>query len=148
MYEDHSMKRVHILRGHTVSPGYAEGTALVTRLPLSFHGVSMERETGIVRWKGHELEGKSVKDMIVVMDTGRGSTGGSWALYSLKTVYGTAPKGIVCRKADPITTAPAILAGIPMVDKLDQDPCEVIRTGDYVKVDATRGIVEILKADG
>jgi len=138
--------RHYILRGHRISPGYAEGETIVTKFPLSFHGISMERETGTVRWKGHELEGMSVKDKVVVMETGRGSTGGSWALYSLKTVYGTAPKAILCIKADPITSAAAILAEIPMIDKLDQNPFEVIGTGDYVKVDATNGIVEVYKA--
>ena len=32
-----------------------------------------------------------------------------------------------------------------VVDRLDQDPIEVIETGDWVKVDGDRGIVEVTK---
>jgi len=34
-----------------------------------------------------------------------------------------------------------------MVHKLDQNPLEVIKTGDYIKMDATEGIVEVIKKD-
>jgi uncharacterized protein len=33
----------------------------------------------------------------------------------------------------------------PAVTDLDQDPLQVIETGDWVKVDADRGVVEIMK---
>lgn len=39
----------------------------------------------------------------------------------------------------------AITHDIPMVHKLDQNPLEVIKTGDYIKMDATEGIVEVIK---
>jgi hypothetical protein len=32
-----------------------------------------------------------------------------------------------------------------MVHRLDQNPLEVIKTGDYIKMDATAGIVEVSK---
>ncbi len=37
---------------------------------------------------------------------------------------------------------------MPMVDRLDKDPVEVIKAGDWVKVDADNGIVEVVKAGG
>jgi len=37
-----------------------------------------------------------------------------------------------------------VVASIPMVDKLENNLLEVIKSGDYVKVDATAGIVEIV----
>ena len=63
----------------------------------------------------------------------------SW--YAMKE--GNNPAAVICLKAEAILASAAITAGIPMVDKLDQNPLEVIKTGDYVKVDATAGIVEI-----
>jgi predicted aconitase with swiveling domain len=39
----------------------------------------------------------------------------------------------------------AFLVKIPLVDKLEQDPFEAIHTGDFVKVDAEKGIVRISK---
>jgi hypothetical protein len=34
---------------------------------------------------------------------------------------------------------------IPAVTELDQDPLEVIRNGDWVRVDGDRGVVEVLR---
>jgi hypothetical protein len=56
---------------------------------------------------------------------------------------GNNPAAVICLQAEAILAGAAITAGIPMVDKLDRNPLEVIKTGDYVKVDATAGIVEI-----
>jgi hypothetical protein len=36
-----------------------------------------------------------------------------------------------------------VVTRVPAVTDLDQDPIEVIRSGDWVKVDGTNGIVEI-----
>ena len=32
---------------------------------------------------------------------------------------------------------------VPAVTDLDQDPCLLIRTGDWVRVDATHGLIEV-----
>ena len=45
----------------------------------------------------------------------------------------------------PVWAALAIVLKIPLVDRLDKNPCEVIETGDYVKVDGAKGIVEVTK---
>jgi len=39
----------------------------------------------------------------------------------------------------------AFLVKVPLVDKLEKDPFEIIQTGDFVKVDAEKGIVTITK---
>jgi hypothetical protein len=38
-----------------------------------------------------------------------------------------------------------VVAGVPAVTELDRDPTEVTSTGDWVKVDADKGLVEITK---
>jgi len=38
-----------------------------------------------------------------------------------------------------------VVSHVPCVTALDQDPVEVIRTGDLVRVDGDRGVIEILK---
>lgn len=45
---------------------------------------------------------------------------------------------MVCLEVEPI-----IAAGIPMVDKLDQNRLKLIKRGDLVSVDATQGLVEV-----
>ena len=39
----------------------------------------------------------------------------------------------------------AVVMRVPSITALDQDPLDVIETGDWVIVDADRGIVEVVK---
>jgi hypothetical protein len=39
----------------------------------------------------------------------------------------------------------AVVTRVPAVTELDQDPLSVIETGDWVKVDGDRGVVEVIK---
>jgi predicted aconitase with swiveling domain len=39
----------------------------------------------------------------------------------------------------------AVVTRAPAITDLDQDPLSVIATGDWVKVDADRGVVEVTK---
>ena len=38
-----------------------------------------------------------------------------------------------------------VVMRVPSITELDRDPLEIIETGDWVKVDGDRGIVEITK---
>ena len=130
-----------ILKGHKVAKGKAEGEALVSHEPISFMG-GVNPETGVIIDKGHELEGISVTGKILVFPVGKGSSVGSYRLYEMMRCK-TAPKGIINSRADPVVTVGAIFSNIPMVDRLDGNPLELIRTGDHVELDADQGIVRI-----
>jgi len=39
----------------------------------------------------------------------------------------------------------AIISGIPLVDRVQENPLEAIETGDFVKVDADSGLVTVIK---
>ena len=131
-----------ILKGHKVAKGKAEGEALVTRQPISFFG-GVNPEAGVIIDKSHELEGTSIAGKILVFPIGKGSSGGSYMLYEMKLCK-TAPKGIINLRADPVVALGAIFSDIPMVDKLDGDPLELIKTGDHVEIDADQGSVKII----
>ena len=130
-----------IVKAHRVSRGKAQGAALVSKSPISFFG-GVNPETGEIVEKGHELEGESVSEKILVFPIGKGSTGGSFKLYEL-AYNQKAPKAIINVRADPIITIGAIISNIPMVDKLQENPIELIQTGDLVEVDADQGIVRV-----
>jgi uncharacterized protein len=134
------MKEI-ILKGHKVSKGRAQGEALVSRSPISFLG-SVNPETGLVVERGHELDGKSVSDKILIFPIGKGSTAGSYQLYEL-ACNKKAPKAIINIQADPVIAAGAIISNIPMVDQLEQNPLDLIKTGDFIEVDADQGIVRV-----
>lgn len=125
------------MKGRMISPGKAEGEAIVSKEPIGFYG-GIDVKTGIVIEKGHELEGKCVKDKILVFPCGKGSTVGSYVIYGLKR-NGVAPKAIVNRETETIVATGVILAGIPTVDGVD---IENIKSGDKLIVDADNGVVE------
>lgn len=133
-----------ILHGKTVNEGKAEGEAIVSKLPFSFLG-DFNPNNGTVGVKGHDLEGQSLKGKIFVFLTGKGSTAGPLPAYRGKE-QGNTPAGMICANAEPVIAMVAIMTGIPMVHQLDKNPIEAIRTGDYVKLDATSGIVEVIPA--
>jgi len=125
------------MKGRTISPGKAEGNAIVSPDPIGFYG-GIDAKTGIVIEKGHPLEGEKVTGKILVFPCGKGSTVGSYVIYGLvKNKVG--PVAIVNKETETIVATGAILAGIPCVDQIDIDK---IKTGDKLKIDAEKGIVE------
>lgn len=125
------------MKGRMISPGKARGEAIVSRSPIGFYG-GIDPKTGIVIEKGHELEGKGVKDKVLVFPQGKGSTVGSYVIYGLRK-NGVAPAAIVNKETETIVATGVILAGIPCVDKID---IETIKTGDKLAVDADNATVE------
>lgn len=126
------------MKGRTISPGKAEGVAIVSKEPIGFYG-GIDIKTGIVIEKGHPLEGKSVKDRILVFPNGKGSTVGSYVIYGIKK-NGVAPAGIINKETETIVATGVILAGIPCVDQID---IEKINDGDKIQLDADNATVEI-----
>jgi len=126
------------MKGRMISPGIAEGVAIVSTEPIGFYG-GIDIKTGIVIEKDHPLEGKSVKDKILVFPCGKGSTVGSYVIYGIKK-NGVAPAGIVNKETETIVATGAILAGIPCVDQID---IEKIKDGDMVLLDADNALVTI-----
>lgn len=131
-----------ILRGRPVVSGNAKGAALVSSRPLSFLG-GVNVKTGIIIERGHDLYGKSIKDVILCFPHGHGSTVGSFVLYALAK-RGMAPKAIVNSTADPVVVVGAIIANIPMVDGIN---ISRIKTGDIVEVNGENGVVKIYRGE-
>ena len=131
------------LKGRPISKGYAEGEAIVCPEAIGFN-FGVDVETGTIIEHNHPLQNQSFKDKILVFPRGKGSTGGSYVVYQVAKLK-TGPKAIINVTTETIIAAGAIMGGIPVIDKLEQNPLEVIANGDYVKVDANNGTVEIFK---
>lgn len=138
------MAKTKRYQGRVISRGSTEGEALVSRRPLSLMGSVLDLKTGVITLGGHDLEGQCVKDRILVYDTDYMSTSGAFGLLNMVQVYGCGPKGIIWRDAHNITASAAIYAGIPAMDRLQEGIAwELIKTGDWVRLDAIQGIVEV-----
>ena len=126
------------MKGRTINPGDAKGTAIVSKSPIGFYG-GIDIETGIVIEKNHELEHQKITDKILVFPYGKGSTVGSYVIYGLKK-NNVAPAAIVNTETETIVATGAILADIVCVDKVD---ISLFKTGSYVTIAATEKEAEI-----
>jgi predicted aconitase with swiveling domain len=118
------------LKGRIIYKGKAEAEALVTTMPISFYG-GVDPNTGVVIEKGHELNGRSIKDKVLVFPQGKGSTVGSYTLYRLKK-NGVAPAAMINKETETIVAVGAIISEIPFVDKVDVTK---IKTGNKISVE-------------
>jgi predicted aconitase with swiveling domain len=129
-----------ILHGRRVMGGYAEGEALVSSEPVSFYG-GVNPLTGCITEPGHCCCGENVSGKVFVVPTGKGSTVGSYVIYRMKKL-GTAPAAIINVETEAILATGCVISDIPLVDKLDRNPVEVISTGMKVVVRGDEGIIE------
>jgi predicted aconitase with swiveling domain len=124
------------LSGQVVKAGRAEGEALVSPEPIGFLG-GVDPTTGVVIEAGHPLEGQCITGRVLVFPTGKGSTVGSYTIYRLAR-SGLAPVAILNAEADPVVAVGAIIAEIPMVDRVDVSS---IHTGDWVQMQGQNVVV-------
>lgn len=50
--------------------------------------------------------------------------------------------------ADALAAAGAVLSGIPLVHRCDEDPIQVLKTGDWIRVDGFLGLIEWRRGEG
>ena len=126
------------LLGRKIFKGKVTGEALVTKDSISFYG-GVDPENGVVVEKGHELEGISISDKILVFPSGKGSTVGSYVIYQMAKT-GKGPKALVLKDCEAIVAVGTIISELPCVDHIDVDKIE---TGMQLVVDGDNASVEI-----
>lgn len=129
------------IRGRSVVKGKGEGEALVADATLSFWG-EVDAVTGKIIAVGHPLEGESLRGRVLVIRSTKGSSGTPMIL-NLARLEGNAPVAFINVEVDSLAALGCIVNQIPMMTDLEQNPFEVIRTGDRVVVDADQGIVRV-----
>jgi predicted aconitase with swiveling domain len=134
---------VIVLKGRKVVGGIAEGEAMVTKDTISGWG-GINPMTGTVIETRHELRGQSFKDKVLVFPGAKGSSGWSNAFHMTRLTQ-SAPKAMVFTTMTTKIALGAVVMHTPSVTDFDRDPLSVIETGDWVKVDGDRGIVEVTK---
>lgn len=132
-----------ILRGRKVVGGKAEGEAMVTRDRISGWG-GIDARTGTIIETRHELCGESFKGKVLVFPGAKGSSGWS-SQFHLARLTGCAPAAMLFNEMTTKIALGAVVTRAPAVTDFDRDPLEAIETGDWVRVDADQGIVEVMK---
>lgn len=127
------------LIGKPVVAGSAEGTAIVSKQPISFWG-GVNPRTGEITDRRHERSGATVTGKVFVFPQGKGSSTAS-AILMESIRAGTAPAAIINLKVDPILALGAIVADelyhktVPIV-VLSREDFDAIQEGDYLIVES------------
>lgn len=145
-----SIEKIILRSKHKGIGSIAEGEAIVTKNALSFifdvggvwHRPMSAKVTN--RIAVPDLYGEDLSNKILVFPTGRGG------IFSTAMIMGLAkknlaPKAMINIKTHPVFAYASIVLNIPTIDELDKNPCEIIETGDWVRVNAGKGIVEVIK---
>ena len=107
----------------------------------------MDRRRGVFSRPSHDLYGQSYAGRILVFTTAKGGVATSWALRDLRE-KGLAPAGLVFQQANPIVVQGAVFARLPLLHRLEPDPVNSLRTGDWVRLDPAQGLLEVLRRAG
>ena len=99
--------------------GKINGTVLKSKDSINFLG-TVDKKTGIISDKNHDLYDKSLKDSILVFPSGVGSSVGAYTIYSIKS-NNAAPLAMICQKADLTVATGCALANIPLITISDEE---------------------------
>jgi predicted aconitase with swiveling domain len=135
-----------VLTGRKVVGGIAEAEALMTRETISGWG-GINAMTGTIIESRHELKGVSFAGKVLVFPGAKGSSGWS-AMFHTARLAGKAPAAMLFNVMTTKAALGAVVMRIPTVTDFDRDPLDLIETGDRVRVDGDRGVVEIWKRRG
>ena len=117
--------------------GKVSGSVLKSKKPINFLG-TVDKKSGIISDKNHDLYGKSIKDKILVFPSGVGSSVGAYTIYSIKS-NNSAPLAMICQKADLTVATGCALANIPFIT-IDNDEFSKLENGMKILLDTDSSI--------
>lgn len=132
-----------VIRGRKVVPGVTEGEALVTSQTISGWG-GVNPMTGTVIENHHELKGVSFAGKVLVFPGAKGSSGWSGVFHMTK-LTDSAPLAMLFNVMTTKAALGSVVMRVPTMTDFDSDPLDQIETGDWVRVDADAGEVQVWK---
>ena len=105
--------------------------------PINFLG-TVDKKTGIISDKNHDLFKKSIANTILVFPSGIGSSVGAYTIYSIKS-NNSAPLAMVCKKADLTVATGCALANIPVLI-ISENEFDSLKNGMKVKINTESNI--------
>lgn len=122
-------------------PGFAEGEGFVTSQTISGFG-GIDPLTGTITERRHERVGESFAKKVLIFRGAKGSSG--WASnFQTARLAGAGPLAVIFNELTTKMALGAVVMRVPAMTDLDQNPLEVIQHGDWVRVDADQGVVEV-----
>ena len=117
--------------------GKVNGIIQKSNDPINFLG-TVDKKTGIISDKNHDLFEKSIANSILVFPSGIGSSVGAYTIYSIKS-NDSAPLAMVCKKADLTVATGCALANIPVLI-ISENKFDSLKNGMKVKINTESNI--------
>ena len=86
----------------------------------------------------------NIRDKICFFPTAKGGIAAGWAFFDIKN-KGIAPRAFIFGVTNPVMVQGALFANITITDGWSRQPAEVLRSGDWVRVDPSRKVIELLR---
>ena len=130
---------------HKISEGKAQAEAIKTHDRIMFYQV--RPEDGVMEEKDHELLGRSISQKVLLFPGGKGSSVVQMdGLYKLE-LNGAAPLGFIVREPDTVLVSTAIIMEIPMVDRVEDEFYNAVKTGDQIEINADEETITLIEQD-
>ncbi len=127
---------------HKISEGVAEGEVMFSQDDICFYLV--DPKTGNVIEDRHSAYGQSVAGKILIFPSGKGSSVvQADGLYQLN-MHQNAPKAMIIQHAETVLVASAIIMGIPLVNRVEDEFYKNIKNGDTIKVNANESLISVV----
>ena len=126
---------------HKISEGKAQAEAIKTHDRIMFYQV--RPEDGVMEEKDHELLGRSISQKVLLFPGGKGSSVVQMdGLYKLE-LNGAEPLGFIVREPDTVLVSTAIIMEIPMVDRVEDEFYNAVKTGDQIEINASEELAAV-----
>ena len=114
-----------------IAAGKVRGEVLTCTDQILFYHT--DPKTGVVTEVGHALEGVSVKDKILVFPGGKGSS-----VVQMDGLY-----KLELHEPDTVLVSTAIIMEIPMVDRVEDEFYNAVKTGDQIEINASEELAAV-----
>ena len=126
---------------HKISEGKAQAEAIISKDRIMFYQV--RPEDGMMEEKNHYLEGRIIAKKVLLFPGGKGSSVVQMdGLYKLE-LNGAAPLGFIVREPDTVLVSTAIIMEIPMVDRVEDEFYNAVKTGDQIEINASEELAAV-----
>ena len=132
-----------MLKAKVGNKGYVEGEAFVVSQSFGFWG-TVDQHRGVITDRWNKARGQSFTGKILVVPSTKGSSA-NWVMLMLCGRLQTNPKAILSNRGDPLIVGASIEIDIPYMYDFDKDLLSEIESGDFIKVDANNGKIEVVK---
>ena len=114
-----------VIRGHVGIGPRVVGEALVAQDNFSAR-YDLDRINGVFSRPTHKLHGASYVDRVLVLNAAKGGVATAWMLREMAE-RGMAPRALLLNCANPIMAQGAAFAGVPLIDRFEQDGTATVR---------------------